>query len=102
MRICGVVSSYLVDETLGIRRRTKSSGSARRRGRFERGAAGLKLYRSRPDAVIAAALAYWRASLDEGGSVYDRRGMIAIGGSCLPEYLSSLPSMRDQPDHASR
>ncbi len=27
---------------------------------------------------IAVALAYWRASLDAGGSVYDRRGILTI------------------------
>jgi len=38
-----------------------------------------KADRTRPiDAVIATALAYWRASLDAGGSVYDRRGMLTI------------------------
>ncbi len=38
-----------------------------------------KADRTRPiDAVIAVALAYWRASLDAGGSVYDRRGMLTI------------------------
>ncbi len=38
-----------------------------------------KADRTQPiDAVIAASLAFWRASLDAGGSVYDRRGMIVI------------------------
>jgi len=38
-----------------------------------------KADRTRPiDGVIALALAFWRASLDEGGSVYDRRGLLVV------------------------
>jgi len=38
-----------------------------------------KADRTRPiDAVIAVALAYWRASLDGGHSIYEERGLLVV------------------------
>ncbi|HUG63983.1 MAG TPA: hypothetical protein VMK83_02080 [Gaiellaceae bacterium] len=38
-----------------------------------------KADRTRPiDAVIAASLAFWRASLDGGRSVYETRGLLVV------------------------